>query len=384
MDWKFMAVLAMVAAGGAALSTGASAASPQGTYTPADVALHNNAADCWTVIDGMVLNLTGFGNTHPGGSAYAPYCGTDATAAFGATGHSAAAVSMLGSFQIGALAVAGNGTGNQSVPGNGTNATAPGDGAGNVTEPGNGSGENAAIQVNGTENESWGNESPGAESDSEDGNHTGDFSNESEYADANGSLAHAEASDEGAVSNATMAQCGFPDNYSGAVSRELGRTDSGFRQSVMGLMSNGSSGDREEFCDSVRRNVDGGARGMEARTITGSPPANSTQVGANLVIRRRVDPAAVMGMLMRGMNAGQIVQALAHERLSASGTLRMGNETFVIVNGWVNGNLLLADIYSAGTNGTVERAGDAELEVAGNAVSGVAHVRGKDVEVRQS
>jgi len=72
-----------------------------------EVARHGAADDCWMVIYGKVLNLTAF-SSHPGGSAYVPFCGTDATAAFDTKGgrgnaHSGTAVADLAAFTIGEL-----------------------------------------------------------------------------------------------------------------------------------------------------------------------------------------------------------------------------------------------------------------------------------------
>lgn len=75
--------------------------------TMEEVAKHSTAKDCWMVIYGKVLNLTVF-SSHPGGSTYVPYCGTEATAAFDNKGgrgnsHSGAAVADLTAYTIGTL-----------------------------------------------------------------------------------------------------------------------------------------------------------------------------------------------------------------------------------------------------------------------------------------
>ncbi|MDO8647478.1 MAG: cytochrome b5-like heme/steroid binding domain-containing protein [Candidatus Diapherotrites archaeon] len=79
----------------------------QVTLTLAEVAKHNKAGDCWMAINGKVLDLSGFTN-HPSGLTYAPYCGTDATQAYGNKGgggppHSSTADAMMQSFFIGNL-----------------------------------------------------------------------------------------------------------------------------------------------------------------------------------------------------------------------------------------------------------------------------------------
>jgi cytochrome b involved in lipid metabolism len=53
------------------------------SYTPAEVAAHNTAASCYTVINGKVYDLTLWVNVHPGGKpAILSLCGTDGTAKF--------------------------------------------------------------------------------------------------------------------------------------------------------------------------------------------------------------------------------------------------------------------------------------------------------------
>ncbi len=90
----------------------------------AEVSKHNAAQNCWVVVYGKVLDLTAF-TAHPGGSAYVPYCGTEATRAFETkggqgSGHSQAAVSWLDSYTIGALGSTVNSTAlpatNQTIP----------------------------------------------------------------------------------------------------------------------------------------------------------------------------------------------------------------------------------------------------------------------------
>lgn len=76
--------------------------------TLAVLATHNTAADCWMAINGSVYDLSNF-SSHPGGMAYVPYCGTDATSAYdtkGGTGkpHSANAHAMLPQYYVGAYA----------------------------------------------------------------------------------------------------------------------------------------------------------------------------------------------------------------------------------------------------------------------------------------
>jgi cytochrome b involved in lipid metabolism len=59
-------------------------------YTMADVAAHNNASSCYTVISGKVYDLTAWINLHPGGKqAILSICGIDGTARFMAQHHGA-------------------------------------------------------------------------------------------------------------------------------------------------------------------------------------------------------------------------------------------------------------------------------------------------------
>jgi len=72
-----------------------------------EVAKHSAAADCWMAIRGVVYDLSYFAS-HPGGSAYVPYCGKDGTAAYDSKGgrgrpHSAVADSMLKDYEVGSL-----------------------------------------------------------------------------------------------------------------------------------------------------------------------------------------------------------------------------------------------------------------------------------------
>ncbi|VVC00016.1 Cytochrome b5-like Heme/Steroid binding domain protein [uncultured archaeon] len=83
------------------------AATGQITLSAAEVAKHSSKGDCWMTINGNVYDLSSF-TTHPGGDAYVPYCGTEATAAFetkGGTGktHSSNAAALLPNFLVGAI-----------------------------------------------------------------------------------------------------------------------------------------------------------------------------------------------------------------------------------------------------------------------------------------
>lgn len=53
------------------------------TYTMAQVAEHNSATSCWTVIDGEVYDVTDWISQHPGGpDRIKALCGTDGTSNF--------------------------------------------------------------------------------------------------------------------------------------------------------------------------------------------------------------------------------------------------------------------------------------------------------------
>jgi len=77
------------------------------TFTLEEVAKHAVKGDCWMVIGGRVLNLSGY-TTHPGGDTFVPYCGKDGTEGFATMGgkeknHSASAYANIDNYVIGAL-----------------------------------------------------------------------------------------------------------------------------------------------------------------------------------------------------------------------------------------------------------------------------------------
>lgn len=51
-------------------------------YTQAQVGNHANPADCWTILDGMVYDITKLIDVHPGGGVIIDYCGLDASSIF--------------------------------------------------------------------------------------------------------------------------------------------------------------------------------------------------------------------------------------------------------------------------------------------------------------
>lgn len=93
--------------GAAANQSGSSSggSSSQGMFTSEEVAKHSTGKDCWSVVDGVVYDLTSYVTDHPGGSAIIKeLCGKDATASF-AEQHGGASkpLAVLTAFEIGKL-----------------------------------------------------------------------------------------------------------------------------------------------------------------------------------------------------------------------------------------------------------------------------------------
>lgn len=74
-------------------------------YTKSQVARHNTAGNCWTIIGTDVYNLTGFVHKHPGGSKrIIRLCGKNGTSSFrGQHGSGGRANTLLKSYKIGKL-----------------------------------------------------------------------------------------------------------------------------------------------------------------------------------------------------------------------------------------------------------------------------------------
>ncbi|XP_055829710.1 cytochrome b5-like [Solanum dulcamara] len=73
-------------------------------YTLEEVAPHNNAKDCWLVINGKVYDVTKFLDDHPGGDeVLLAATGKDATDDFEDVGHSSSAQAMLDEYYVGAI-----------------------------------------------------------------------------------------------------------------------------------------------------------------------------------------------------------------------------------------------------------------------------------------
>lgn len=74
---------------------------PQVFYASSDVAAHRSLTDLWLVINGMVLNVTRFVPTHPGGRVILDGAAEDDAAALFAQYHSPSTLSLLNNFCIG-------------------------------------------------------------------------------------------------------------------------------------------------------------------------------------------------------------------------------------------------------------------------------------------
>jgi len=75
-----------------------------------EVARHNSASDCWTVVRGKVYDVTEFSALHPGGEGAIIYnCGKDGTVGFDTKGgkgsHKDSALDVLSKYLIGDLVV---------------------------------------------------------------------------------------------------------------------------------------------------------------------------------------------------------------------------------------------------------------------------------------
>ena len=88
------------------LNSSSPAISPGATLTTTEIQKHNQASDCWLIIDNKVYSATDYLNLHPGGAdRIIPYCGQDATQAFttkdGKGSHSQTASQNLAQLYLG-------------------------------------------------------------------------------------------------------------------------------------------------------------------------------------------------------------------------------------------------------------------------------------------
>jgi len=71
-------------------------------YTSTEVASHNQATDCWVIVDNKIYNVTDFVNIHPGGNKILAGCGKDISDLFNAK-HSDKAKKTLANYLIGSV-----------------------------------------------------------------------------------------------------------------------------------------------------------------------------------------------------------------------------------------------------------------------------------------
>ncbi|KAE9595825.1 putative cytochrome b5-like heme/steroid binding domain-containing protein [Lupinus albus] len=77
-------------------------ASDSKTFTFDEVAKHNNAKDCWIIINGKVYDVTPFLDDHPGGDeALVTATAKDATIDFEDIGHSDSAIEDMKKYYVG-------------------------------------------------------------------------------------------------------------------------------------------------------------------------------------------------------------------------------------------------------------------------------------------
>jgi cytochrome b involved in lipid metabolism len=110
---------------GTGTTDGTTGGTSDGGITVAEVLKHNTAADCWSVVNGNVYDLTSYVSTHAGGEAVIKaICGKDGTKAFSGQ-HAGASLpnADLASLIVGPLSAAGTSSGSSSsgaLPGTGT------------------------------------------------------------------------------------------------------------------------------------------------------------------------------------------------------------------------------------------------------------------------
>lgn len=97
------------ASSGSSESSGSTKAPLVTTFTAAEVAKHNTATNCWSVVNGKVYDLTSYVNGHPGGATVIKaICGKDGSASFaGQHGSASKPNNVLAAFVLGSLVSGG-------------------------------------------------------------------------------------------------------------------------------------------------------------------------------------------------------------------------------------------------------------------------------------
>jgi cytochrome b involved in lipid metabolism len=84
--FSLLAIISLLSACGTAKAPVKAAAAPAG-LTAAVAAQHNQADDCWLIVDNNIYNVTDYiAQGLSGGQAVVPYCGRDATTVFDSEG----------------------------------------------------------------------------------------------------------------------------------------------------------------------------------------------------------------------------------------------------------------------------------------------------------
>lgn len=80
-------------------------ANAEATYTLSQVAANNTQASCWSIVNGVVYNITSYIKNHPGGAnAISKICGRDGTSTFSNQhGGSSSIATILSNYKIGVL-----------------------------------------------------------------------------------------------------------------------------------------------------------------------------------------------------------------------------------------------------------------------------------------
>jgi cytochrome b involved in lipid metabolism len=76
-----------------------------GPYEASEVALHNNANDCWIIVDGKVYDITDYIYDHPGGDSILANAGGDSTVGVHGPQHPPSMWDVLKLYYIGELKI---------------------------------------------------------------------------------------------------------------------------------------------------------------------------------------------------------------------------------------------------------------------------------------